>query len=315
MRESTASSGVILSEAKDLGAHSRWPLAPLRGYARGFRFLAALGMTLAAGCATASEPRVQLTGEWQQGNVIFGLTAPGAKVSFNGRELRVSPSGQFVLGLDRDEPAKAVLVVKLPGGGFEQREFTVERREYAIQRIDGLPPEQVTPPPEAQKRIAKDVAQVQAARYRDTDRTDFAAGFIWPCIGRISGVFGSQRILNGLPKQPHYGVDVAMPVGTKVVAPAGGIVTLAVPDMYYTGGTLMIDHGHGLSSAFLHLSKLHVKKGQEVKQGDLIAEVGATGRVTGPHLDWRVNWFDARVDAQVLAGPMPAAPAAPTPMP
>ncbi len=266
-----------------------------------------------AGCSAlpASEARLQLNGEWRQGNVIFGQSAPGARVVFNGRAVRVSPTGQFVLGLDRDEPPKAKLSVTLPGGVVEQREFAVLSREYDIQHIDGLPPDQVNPPPEALKRIAKDIQQVRAARLLDSDRTDFSARFIWPCIGPISGVFGGQRILNGEPKQPHYGVDVAMPVGTKVRAPAGGVVSLAVPDMYYTGGTLMIDHGHGLSSAFLHMSKLLVKDGQEVKQGDLIGEVGATGRVTGPHLDWRVNWFDARVDAQLLAGPMPGAPASP----
>jgi murein DD-endopeptidase MepM/ murein hydrolase activator NlpD len=181
----------------------------------------------------------------------------------------------------------------------------VAPRTYDVQRIDGLPPAQVTPPPEALKRIAEDVQQTRAARGRDTARTDFARGFTWPCQGPISGVYGSQRILNGQPKQPHYGVDVAAPVGTKVRAPAGGIVSLAVPDMYYTGGTLMIDHGHGLTSTMMHLSKVLAKVGQEVKQGDVVAEVGATGRVTGPHLDWRISWFDSRVDPQRLVGPMP----------
>jgi murein DD-endopeptidase MepM/ murein hydrolase activator NlpD len=250
-------------------------------------------------------PAVELRGEWRQGSVIFGRAAPGSTVSFKGRAVRVADDGRFVIGLDRDEAPEVELVVARTGVATDRRTMKVASRTYDIQRIDGLPPAQVTPPPAAQKRIERDYAQVRAARASDTPRGDVFAGFIWPCLGPISGVFGSQRILNGVPKQPHYGVDVAVPVGTQVVAPAGGIVTLAVPDMYYTGGTLMIEHGHGLSSAFLHLSKLHVKEGQELRQGDLIAEVGATGRVTGPHLDWRVNWLDARVDAQLLVGPMP----------
>ena len=270
------------------------------------RLLAAFAAAGLWACATtAAAPGTELRGEWRQGNVIFGQAAPGSTVSFNGRALRVSPEGRFVIGLDRDEPPKAKLTVAHAGVATERREFEVAARSYDIQRIDGLPPAQVTPPPEALKRIERDYAQVREARGHDTPRTDVFQGFIWPCLGPISGVYGSQRILNGVPKQPHFGVDVAVPVGTPVHAPAGGVVTLAVPDMYYTGGTLMIDHGHGLSSAFLHLSKVHVTQGQVVAQGDLIAEVGMTGRATGPHLDWRVSWFDARVDVQLLAGPMP----------
>jgi murein DD-endopeptidase MepM/ murein hydrolase activator NlpD len=257
-----------------------------------------------AGPGRAQDPKLELKGEWRQGSVILGQTEPGAAITFNDRRVRVSPEGWFVIGLDRDQQPKAVLQVALPKGAM-RREFTVAPRQYDVQRIDGLPEAQVTPPPEAQKRIAEDLRRTREARMRDTARLDFTKTFIWPTVGPISGVYGSQRILNGLPKQPHYGVDVAVPLGTKVRAPAGGVVTLAVPDMYYAGGTLMIDHGHGLSSAFLHLHKILVRTGQEVKQGDLIAEVGATGRVTGAHLDWRVSWFEARVDAQLLAGPMP----------
>ncbi len=248
---------------------------------------------------------VELRGEWTQGGVIFGKAEPGSTASFNGRPLRVSPEGLFIVGLDRDEPPRALLVVAHPGIATFRREFEVAARSYDIQRLDGLPDSQVNPPPEAQARIAADLAQVRAARARDSERADFARGFIWPIVGRVSGVFGSQRILNGQPRQPHYGVDVAVPRGTPVRAPASGVVSLAAPDMYYTGGTLMIDHGHGLTSTLLHLDKLLVQAGDEVAQGQVIAESGMTGRATGPHLDWRVSWFDSRVDAQLLAGPMP----------
>ncbi|MGH8442887.1 MAG: M23 family metallopeptidase [Nevskiaceae bacterium] len=273
-----------------------------------------LALSICAGlwaCASAAVappavPGVELKGTWQQGGVLIGRAAPGSTVSFNGRMLRVSPEGWFVIGLDRDEPAKALLVVAHPGIATVRREFDVAPRAYDIQRLDGLPDAQVNPPPEAQARIASDVAQVRTARARDSQRADFARGFIWPIVGRISGVFGSQRVLNGAPKQPHYGVDVAVPIGTPVRAPASGVVSLAVPDMYYTGGTLMIDHGHGLTSTLMHLDKVLVKEGEEVSQGQVVAESGMTGRATGPHLDWRVSWFESRVDAQLLAGPMPA---------
>ncbi|MEQ1439588.1 M23 family metallopeptidase [Fontimonas sp. SYSU GA230001] len=250
-------------------------------------------------------PGVTLRGEWVQGGVLVGRAPVGARVWFNARELRLDADGRFVFGLHRDEPPTAELRVQLPDEPASLSYRTqVKARRYDIQRIDGLPPKMVAPPPEVQARIAADQAAVARARDRDSPLAGFAESFIWPCIGPVSGVFGSQRILNGEPKQPHYGVDVAVPTGTKVFAPASGIVSLAHPDMYYTGGTLMIDHGHGLSSAFLHLSKLLVKEGQAVRQGEPIALSGATGRATGAHLDWRVNWFDARVDAQMLVPPM-----------
>lgn len=259
------------------------------------------------GAADSGIPGVVLEGQWQQGSVLFGRAPAGSQVWFNGRPLRLTEDGRFVFGLHRDESPSAELQVRLPDEPTAlSYKAQVTTREYSIQRIHGLPPKMVTPPAEVQRRIEAEQRLVARARDRDSALTGFAEGFIWPCIGPISGVFGSQRILNGEPKQPHYGVDVAVPTGTPVRAPASGIVSLAHPDMYYTGGTLMIDHGHGLQSAFLHLSKLLVREGDVVRQGDVIAEVGATGRATGAHLDWRVNWFDARVDAQLLVPPMPA---------
>ena len=234
-----------------------------------------------------------------------GRTLPGAEVRLGERVLRVTEDGGFVFGFGRDAAAVAKLTLRLPDGRVLSRPMEVAEREYQVQRIDGLPKSKVTPPESVYQRIQEEVALVRRARAIDSARRDFEGSFVWPVVGPISGVYGSQRILNGEPRQPHYGIDIAVPTGTPVKAPAAGAVVLAEPDLYFSGGTLMIDHGHGLMSAFLHLETIDVTMGQEVAQGQVIATVGATGRVTGAHLDWRVNWFEERVDAQLLVPPMP----------
>lgn len=252
-----------------------------------------------------SSAEMRLDGQAMQGGMLIGHVPPGSRVKQDGKPVRVSTQGVFLVGFGRDDPATAQIEALLPNGEKLRRELTVAKREYRIQRIDGLPPRKVTPNPADVARIRADGAAVRRARNREDARTDFETGFVWPSIGPISGVYGSQRVLNGKPRRPHFGVDVAAPVGAPVVAPADGIVTLAHPDMFYSGATLVVDHGHGLSSSFLHLNKILVREGQRVKQGDLIAEVGASGRVTGPHLDWRMNLRDKRIDPQLLVGAMP----------
>jgi murein DD-endopeptidase MepM/ murein hydrolase activator NlpD len=238
--------------------------------------------------------------------MMVGSTTPGSRVYQDGQRVRVSGEGDFLLGFTRDAPATSALRIELPDGREVRRSLDVATREYQIQRIDGLPKAKVTPrKPEDLARIRRDIKEAKQARARDDDRQDFLAGFVWPVTGPISGVYGSQRVLNGKPRRPHFGVDIAVPTGTPVRAPAPGIVTLAVPDMFFSGGTLILDHGHKLSSSFLHLSKLYVEVGDRVEQGDLIAEVGATGRVTGAHLDWRMNLRDRRIDPQLLVPEMP----------
>lgn len=248
---------------------------------------------------------VTLEGERVQGGMLIGNTEPGNQIRFNDKPIRVSPEGVFLIGFGRDDSLRHTLEVNRAGKSVEKRQIEIAERVYRIQKIDGLPPSKVTPPKRDWARIKKEAALVKQARKRDDDRSDFTNGFIWPAKGIISGVYGSQRILNGTPKRPHFGVDIAAPVGTLVVAPADGVVTLAYPDMFYSGGTLIVDHGHQLSSSFLHLHKILVKEGDRVKQGDPIAEIGATGRVTGAHLDWRMNLRQARIDPQLLVPPMP----------
>ena len=261
---------------------------------------------LLSAVAGAAERPYTLSGELVQGGLVYGKALPGSRVSQDGQAVRVSDQGDFLLGFTRDAPATSQLRIELPDGKVEQRSLQVAAREYRIQRIDGLPKSKVTPrSPEDLARIRRDAVAVRKARVRDDDRQDFLGGFVWPVTGPISGVYGSQRILNGEPRRPHFGVDVAAPVGTPVRAPAAGVVTLAEPDLFFSGGTLIIDHGHKLTSSFLHLHKLHVKVGDRVEQGDLIAEVGATGRVTGAHLDWRMNLRDRRIDPELLVPPMP----------
>ncbi len=250
-----------------------------------------------------AQAEVELEGEIVQGGLVFGSAPPGSRVMLDEKELMVSSEGKFVLGFGRDDNATRMLRVALPDGESWETPLTPESREFDIQHIDGLPPEQVTPPPEVLKRIRDEARLARNARERRDARTEWLDGWIWPVSGPITGVYGSQRILNGEPRNPHWGLDIAAPTGTPVKAPAGGIVSLTHPDMYFSGGTIFIDHGHGLVSAFLHLSKILVEDGQRVEQGEIIGEVGATGRATGPHLDWRINIGDVRVDPYLLLPP------------
>ncbi len=262
-------------------------------------------LLLLAGCGIASAAALQLDGKAVQGGLIVGTTLPDTKVTHDGQNVRVSSTGVFVIGFGREAGPTSLLQLTYPDGSGLEKTLSVAQREYSIQRIDGLPPSKVTPKkPEVLERIRKETAMVKQARKRDDRRLDFLDGFDWPLAGPISGVYGSQRILNGIPKRPHYGVDIAAPVGTSVAAPADGIITLSHPDMYYSGGTMIIDHGHGVSSAFLHLNRVIAKQGDIVKRGDIVAEVGSKGRSSGPHLDWRINLFNKRLDPQIFAKPM-----------
>lgn len=243
---------------------------------------------------------VEIQGNAFQGGLLFGQAEPGSRVSLDSETITISSDGKFVIGFGRDETGKRLLQVISPGGEVFRQELTVQVRQYAIERVDGLPPATVTPDPSAYARIKEDARMVATARQHRDQQAYYANGFSWPASGRISGVYGSQRVLNGEPRRPHFGLDIAAPEGTDVLAPADGLITLTHPDMYFSGGTIILDHGQGLSSTFLHLSKILVEAGTFVKQGDLIARIGATGRASGPHLDWRMNWLDRRVDPQPL---------------
>lgn len=243
---------------------------------------------------------LMLHGRIEQGAMVVGHTTVGASVRVGQRTVTVAPDGTFVFGLDRDAPKHVQLVVAARDGATMRTTLKVAARKYRIQRVKGISERIMNPTPEDLVRIAAENAQVARARARDDDRLDFLQPFIWPAAGPITGVFGSQRYYNGVPKRPHYGVDMGVPVGTPVRAPAGGMVTLAHPDMFYSGGTLIIDHGHGVSSTLMHLSEVLVKEGDRVEQGQQVARSGASGRVSGPHLDWRMNWFGEHIDAQLL---------------
>jgi murein DD-endopeptidase MepM/ murein hydrolase activator NlpD len=244
---------------------------------------------------------VELRGPLTQGGLIIGTAPPGTSVAFEGRNLRVDPqTGTFVFGIGRDQSPEAALTISHPDGRVETQTLAIAPRQWKIERIDGLPPRTVTPPPEVLARIRREGALINAARARDSATLDFAQGFILPATGRLSGFYGSQRILNGKPRRPHYGLDVAGPVGTPVHAAAAGEVVLAEADLFYTGGTVAIDHGHGLTTIYSHMNSVDVKVGDSVAQGAPIGTIGATGRVTGPHLDWRLNWFNERLDPQLV---------------
>ena len=249
-----------------------------------------------------AEP-VAIEGRLMQGGLMIGRAPPDARVTLDGKPVRVGGDGLFVFGFGRDAGPRSELEITHPDGAVERRVLEIGQRTYRIERIDGLPPAMVTPPPEVLERIRREGARISAARARDSHTRWFADGFIRPTEGPISGVYGSQRILNGEPRRPHYGLDMAPPAGTPVRAPAGGVVSLAESDLYYTGGTVMIDHGHGITSVLMHLRSVDVAAGATVGRGQRIGTVGATGRATGPHLDWRVNWFSVRLDPELVLAP------------
>jgi murein DD-endopeptidase MepM/ murein hydrolase activator NlpD len=244
--------------------------------------------------------QLDLHGSTVQGSLLRGQLLQGTDLQLNGEPVAISSQGYFAIGFGRNAALEHQLTWLDENGQRQQQSIILQAREYNVQRIEGVASKYVSPPAEVSERIRQDNVLLGKARKVQTESADFMQDFIWPAQGPISGVYGSQRVFNGEAKNPHYGLDVAAPVGTPVYAPASGRVILWVSDMYYSGGTMIIDHGLGVSSTFLHLSKSHVAEGDTVRQGQLVAEIGATGRVTGAHLDWRINWFSERLDPQLL---------------
>lgn len=255
----------------------------------------------------AASAEVALFGEPVQGGLLQGRAAPGSVVALDGKPVSVAPDGLFVIGFGRDAKSDAVLTVRAPDGRVETRALAVKQREYRVSRVDGLPDRTVTPKPEDMKRIVAERDLLAAARRTVTGDAHFRDGFLWPAQGRISGVYGSQRILNGKPRRPHFGVDIAAPSGTPVLAAGSGVVSLSHEDMFFTGKTVLIDHGLGVATVYVHLSAIEVKQGQRVRRGQRIGRIGQTGRATGPHLHWGLTWRGLQLDPALLVGPMPGA--------
>ena len=238
---------------------------------------------------------VEFKGKFLQGHYIIGSTNPSAQIIIDKKEVKVSKEGYFVFGIDRDRKFD-LIITKIENGNKEKITKKILKRKYNIQRIDGLEESKVTPPESVYKRIKEENNKIGKARAINSDLIFFKDQFIMPVEGIISGVYGSQRILNGKPRWPHYGIDIAAKKGTMIKSSGSGTVTMAEDDLYYTGGTIIMDHGHGISTIYSHLETVLVSIGDKINQGDIIGTVGSTGRSTGPHLDFRVNWFQTRLD-------------------
>lgn len=246
--------------------------------------------------ARADEQHLTLDGGLEQGSLVIGKTNPEARVAIDSQVLQLSERGYFAFGIAYDRTKSLALDVSYPDGGILMQDVVPVVRKFETQTITGLPPEEVTPPPELLARIAAEKGKIEEARKSLVLEDWYADGFDWPVPGTISGTFGNQRILNGIPKQPHFGVDIAAKEGTPILAPAEANVLLAEPDFFYDGGITILDHGHGVTTTYLHQSKLDVAVGAHVTRGQKIGEVGHTGRATGPHLCWRLNWFQLQLD-------------------
>ena len=272
----------------------------MRGNSSAYCIALAASLLLASGNSTA----LQLNGARTQGGLVIGRVAPRERVFLDSREVRVSPDGVFLIGFGRDAPSEVKLLVQNSDGVRVEKRLSISKRSYKVSHVNGLPESKVTPKPSDMKKIREDNAKIARVRKLDSAEAHFMTGFIWPATGRISGVFGSQRILNGEPRRPHNGIDIAAPRGTPVVAMAEGQVALANSDMFLTGKTVMINHGHGLTSIYIHMDRITVKRADLVSRGQQIGAVGMTGRATGPHLHWGVSLFNTKLDPALLVGSM-----------
>ncbi|MGH6969041.1 MAG: M23 family metallopeptidase [Stellaceae bacterium] len=268
---------------------------------RGLAIVALL--CLVASAALADD--LKLEGTLTQGALIRGFAEPGARVTLDGKPVRVAPDGHFIFGFGRDAPTHASLDVVFRDGSRLHRVLDIAPRHYDVRRIENLPPAEVTPPPEALARIKREAAEIDRAFAQQSDSAAFETPLEWPVTGTITGVYGSQTFLNGQARQPHLGVDITAPAGTPVKAAAAGVVSLAEPDLFFTGGTVIIDHGYGLSTLYVHLQNIAVRVGDRVTQGEIVGELGETGRATGPNLHWGLVWGEVRLDPALAAGPMP----------
>lgn len=264
-----------------------------------FAFLLAMPVSAQSEAETDNQ-RVVFPVSTSQGSMVVGKVPTGSVVHYAGRSLRTTAYGTIGFGVGRDEIGPLTVEVERPDGSKVTSEILVTPRDWPIEYVNGVPAKTVDPPAEIAERIRREQASVAIVRERDDDRSDFTETFIRPVDGRVSGRFGNQRVYNGKPRAAHSGMDIAAAKGTSIKAPASGIVTFANADLYLTGGTIVIDHGFGFSSNFLHLSRLDVSVGERIEQGQIIGTVGATGRATGPHLHWGMNWFDVRIDPQLV---------------
>jgi murein DD-endopeptidase MepM/ murein hydrolase activator NlpD len=265
--------------------------------------LASLGLAAAA----RAEVPLKLDGALTQGALVIGRTAPGSSVTLDGKPVALDAAGAFALGFTHDAKRDWMLTVTTAGGEKLARPLAVAPRQYKIQRLEGIDQKYVEPPPEVMKRLEEEYFMVRKAREAMSAQPFWRTGFIWPAMGRISGVYGSQRIINGKPLRPHFGVDVAAAPGTPVRAAAAGTVTLAHGDLYFSGKTVIVDHGLGVSTLYIHMQELRVATGDRVAQGQIIGTIGTTGRSTGPHLHWGLNLGQDYLDPATIVGPMPGA--------
>ena len=262
---------------------------------------------LLSACVPVADGEITLQGPLKQGGLVIGTATPGAQVTLNGQPVVLMNDGRFLLGFGRNAPATQALQVRWPSGNVESQTLTIEQRTYQVQNINNVDQSRVTPPADVQARISLEGQQTKAARSAETRTPFFDAGWVWPVSGRVTGVYGSARIYNGTPGAPHWGIDIAAPTGTPVLAPSAGVVRLVHQDNWFAGGLVILDHGYGLTSSFLHLSRIDVSPGDVISKGAVLGAVGSTGRSTGPHLDWRMNLGpDLRLDVALL--PLPDGP-------